>query len=469
MALKLYNSYTKKLEEFKSIEKDKVSMYNCGPTVYDYAHIGNWRTFLFADLLKRFLQFKGYEVKQIMNITDVGHLTSDADEGEDKLELKANTQNKTPEEIADFYEQQFFVDLVKLNFDKADKYPRATNHIEEMIKLVETLVKKEYAYEINGSVYFDITKFPSYGKLSGNTLENLMAGKRVDINPDKKNPHDFALWVYNPKHLMHWKSPWNDHGYPGWHLECSAMSMKYLGKHFDIHTGGEDNKFPHHECEIAQSEGTTGEKWVNYWLHGKHLLLEGGKMSKSLDNFYTLDDLLNKGHSAESVRYLLISTHYRQQLNFTFKGLDDAQKAIDKLVSLVQNLENSAGDDDAQALISETQQNFEEALDDDLNISEALASIFNFTREVNKLSLTQESAKDTINFIYKLDSVLGLNIKKLSAITTSIPGNIQVLLDERQVARNEKNWQEADAIRDKINTLGWDVEDTSDGQKAKSQ
>jgi len=465
MALNLYNSYTKRLEEFKSIKKNEVSMYNCGPTVYNYAHIGNWRSFLFADLLKRFLKFKGYSVKQIMNITDVGHLTSDADEGEDKMEKSASTQNKTPEEIAQFYEKAFFQDLAILNIDLADKYPKATDHIKEMIKLVETLIEKDYAYESNGSVYFDVTKFENYGKLSGNTLGNLQSGKRIAINKDKKNPHDFALWVYNPKHLMFWKSPWNDHGYPGWHLECSAMSIKYLGEHFDIHTGGEDNKFPHHECEIAQSESATGKQWVNYWLHSKFLLVEGEKMSKSLGNFYTLRDLVAKNHSAESIRYLLISTHYRQQLNFTFKGLSDSQKAVDKIVNFVRSQKETDGSDDARDLISQTRLTFEESLDDDLNISQALATIFEFIREINKLDLNKKSAELATELIFEFDSVLGLDIRKLSAEEISIPTEIQDLLEERQQARDKQDWDKSDQLRDKIKSLGWQVEDTADGQK----
>lgn len=469
MALKLYNTYTNKLGEFTPIKKNQVSMYNCGPTVYSHAHIGNWRAFLFADLLKRFFKFKGYKVKQIMNITDVGHLTSDADEGEDKMQKAAKQEDKTPEEIARFYEDEFFKDVELLNIDKADKYPRATDNIKEMIKLVKDLIKNGYAYEVNGSVYFDVTKFEDYGKLSGNTIDKLESGKSVDINPDKKNPQDFALWVYNPNHLMHWKSPWNDHGYPGWHLECSAMSMKYLGKHFDIHTGGEDNKFPHHECEIAQSEGATGTKWVNYWLHVKHLQIEGEKMSKSLGNFYTLRDLIDKGYSPEAIRLLLISTHYRQTLNLTFKGLDDAQKTIDKLVSFIKKINTSDGADNAQALIVKAKQDFKTALDDDLNISQALATIFEFTREINKLNLSKKSAKQVVKLIEEIDSVLGLNLIKLSKKEIQIPEEIQEILNERQQARQDKDWQTSDKLRDKLSQLGWQIEDTPEGQKISRQ
>jgi cysteinyl-tRNA synthetase len=441
-------------------------MYNCGPTVYGYTQIGNWRAFLFADLLKRFLKFKGYQVKQVMNITDVGHMTSDADEGEDKLEKGARLENKTPQEIARFYEDAFLKDAASLNIDQADKYPRATEHIPEMIELVKTLLEKGYAYEVNGSVYFDITKFPKYGHLSGNTLSELEAGKRVDINSDKKNPADFALWIYNPKHLMFWQSPWNNHGYPGWHLECSAMSMKYLGEHFDIHTGGEDNKFPHHECEIAQSECATGKKWVNYWLHLKHLLIENKKMSKSLGNFYTLKDLIDKGYTPSAIRYVLIATHYRQQLNFTFKGIEDAQKNIDKLVTLVQVLSHSQGsDNNVESLISQTRQDFTEALDEDLNIAQALAIVFDFVRQINKLNLNQTSASLVREFILSLDLVLGLNIEKLAEHKTTIPTSIQNLVDQRHQAREAKNWQLADEIRTKLDTLGWQVEDTASGQK----
>jgi len=281
--LKLYNSLTKQKEIFQSLAEEKkkkklVTMYTCGPTVYDYVHIGNLRSFLVADLLRRFLEFKGYKVKQVMNITDVGHMTSDAESGEDKMEAAARREKKDPWQIAEFFTKAFFADAQKINLKKAWKYPRATDHVKEMIKIIEKLVKNGYAYEVNGSVYFDLSKFSDWGKLSGNKLEDLIAGARVEVISEKKNPYDFALWIKNPAHIMQWDSPWGK-GYPGWHIECSAMAMKYLGEMIDIHTGGEDNKFPHHESEIAQSEGATGKQFVRYWLHVKHLMVDGEKMS----------------------------------------------------------------------------------------------------------------------------------------------------------------------------------------------
>ncbi|MEA3272830.1 MAG: cysteine--tRNA ligase, partial [Patescibacteria group bacterium] len=311
--LRLYNSLTRKKENFKPLKKSAVTMYNCGPTVYDFAHIGNLRSFLFADLLRRYFEYSDYKVKQVMNITDVGHMLEDADEGLDKIEQAAKKAKKTPAQVADFYTKAFFDDVKKLNIKQAWKYPKATEHIKEMIKIIEKLIDKKYAYEVKGSIYFNVKKFKKYGKLSGNKLKDLMAGARVEKNPDKKNPYDFALWIYNPKHKMQWNSPWGK-GYPGWHIECSAMAGKYLGETIDIHTGGEDNKFPHHEAEIAQSEGANGKKFARFWLHTRHLLVDGKKMSKSKKNFYTLEDLLKRGYSARAIRYLLLSSHYRDKL-----------------------------------------------------------------------------------------------------------------------------------------------------------
>jgi len=480
---KLYNSLTRKKEVFKPIHKAEVRMYNCGPTVYNYIHLGNLRSFLFADLLRRYLEYKEYKVRQVMNITDVGHMIADADIGKDKLEVEAKKEKKTPQEIAKFYEKAFFEDINKLNIKRAWKYPRATEHIKEMIELVKKLLKNGYAYEVNGSVYFDVTKFKNYGKLSGNTLEQLQAGKRVCVRSEKKNPWDFALWVYDPKHIMYWKSPWNNHGYPGWHLECSTMSMKYLGETFDIHTGGEDNKFPHHECEIAQSEGATGKRFVNYWLHVKHLIVEGKKMSKSLGNFYTLRDLLNKGYSPRAIRYLLISTHYRQQLNFTFKSLNDAQCAVDKIDEFVRRIHKCYTDktrtkspnNNLNKLIQQAKQSFEKVMDDDLNISKGLAVIFDFIHQVNKWKATprgaaflnHKSAKKVEKFILQIDKVLGLNLAKISQQRIKIPEEIKKLVDKRKQARKNKDWDKADKLRKKIEDKGFLVEDTPVGPKIK--
>jgi cysteinyl-tRNA synthetase len=498
--LRLYNSLTKQKEHFAPLDgrqkltgrrktKTKlVTMYNCGPTVYDYVHIGNLRSFLIADLLRRYLEFSGYKVRQVMNITDVGHMTSDAEAGEDKLEVAARREKKSPWEIAEFFTQAFFDDIKKLNFKLAWKYPRATDHIKEMIRLVEKLIKNGFAYERNGSVYFDLSKFPNYGKLSGNTVDDLLAGARVEVVSEKKNPYDFALWIEKPKHAMQWKAPWSRvAGYPGWHLECSAMSMKYLGETFDIHTGGEDNKFPHHECEIAQSEGATGKQFVRYWLHVKHLMIEGEKMSKSKGNFYTLKDVLDKGYSPRTVRYLLLSTHYRDPLNFTFDGLSAAEEALCRLDELWTKLDGAAkvlrgqngkkakglpprtkGVLSLQHIVQESREDFIRAMDDDLNISKALAVLFNFAHKVNAALSSAVDRADLVKvrrLLKEFDSVFGFGFRGVHA--EKIPAKIKKLLEEREQARASKDWKRADELRSEIFKLGYVVEDTAEGPKVK--
>ena len=320
--LKFYNTLSKTKEEFKSINPGKVGMYTCGPTVYGYIHIGNIRAYILSDIIRRYLEYGGYEVRLIKNITDVGHLTEDdvaqGDSGEDKMLKAADKEKKTPEEVAKFYEEYFKSAEKEMNILPAQYFPRATAHVPQMIKIIEGLLQKGFAYEKNGNVFFDVTKFADYGKLSGNTLENLKVGARLEEHPDKKNPWDFALWLKAPKeHLLKWDSPWSV-GYPGWHIECSAMSTEYLGNTIDIHTGGEDNIFPHHEAEIAQTECYTGQKFVNYWLHTRHLMVDGEKMSKSKGNLYKLEDIKEKGFSPMDLRLLLLSSHYRSQVNFTW-------------------------------------------------------------------------------------------------------------------------------------------------------
>ena len=311
--LRFYNTLGKEKQDFKPLNPGKVNMYSCGPTVYDYAHIGNLRAYVFTDTIRRLLEHEGYEVKLIMNITDVGHLTADdlaqGDSGEDKVEKRAKAEKKTPEEIARYYEDSFHRDMEELNILPAQYYPRATAHIPGMIRMIETLIAGGHAYEVNGNVFYDVTSFPDYGKLSGNTLEQLKVGARLEEHPDKKNPWDFALWLKAPKdHLMRWPSPWGS-GYPGWHIECSAMSIEYLGDTIDIHTGGEDHIFPHHEAEIAQSEGATGKPFSRYFLHERHILVDGEKMSKSKGNFYTLAHITERGYSPMDLRLLYLSAH----------------------------------------------------------------------------------------------------------------------------------------------------------------
>ncbi len=437
-------------------------MYSCGPTVYSHPHIGNFRSFLVADLLKRLLEFKGFSVTHIMNITDVGHLLEDADEGADKLEEEARKQKKDPLEIAKFYTDSFMAASEILNIKPANHYPKATEHIDDMIKMVEKLIEKGHAYVVGNNVYYDVSSFPDYGKLSGNTLDDLNLGARVEVNDEKRHPQDFALWKHDPKHIQQWQSPWGM-GFPGWHIECSAMSTKYLGAQFDLHTGGEDNIFPHHECEIAQTEGATGKKWVNYWVHARFLMVDGEKMSKSKGNLYTIQELVEKGFRKNAIRYALISTHYMQNYNFTFDGLKAAEQAIDKISQCLlmlgevpEGAGNSALRDEVKSFIDEGLTGFEDALSDDLNISKALGALFDFIRETNKLEdVSSAEAEALIAAIEKIDSVLGV-IEKTSV---EIPPEIIEKAEKRIEAKINKDWQLADAMRDEIAQAGFIVED----------
>jgi len=472
--MKLYNSLTRKKEEFLPLEDNKVRMYNCGPTVYSYAHIGNLRSFTFADVLRRYLEYKGFHVRQVMNITDVGHMTAeslDAETGKDKMELAAKRENKDPWQIAAFYTKAFLEDSEKMNFLNPYKRPKATETIEEMIGLVEQLVKKGYAYVINNCVYFDISKFKDYGKLSGNTVEKLKqgAGGRVKNNPDKKNQYDFALWIEDPDHLMQWPSLWGEHGYPGWHVECSVMAMKYLGETIDIHTGGEDNKFPHHECEIAQSEAATGKKFCNYWLHVRHLLVNGEKMSKSKGNFYTLRDLIEKGYSPKALRFLYLKAHYRTQMNFTLDGLKEAEENLKSLWDFMDRVEewnfdyNDNGE--LEGLTEGAEKGFEREMDDDLNTPGALAVVFDFVKEVNKLmdqkKLSNADSDTVYDLMTRLDQVLGV----LERDKQDLPDWAEKLIEKRENFRKEKKWEEADKVRDELKEKGIVVEDTPQGPR----
>jgi len=417
-----------------------------------------------ADLLKRFLEFKGFEVIHAMNITDVGHLLDDADDGADKLEEEARRQKKEPLEIAQVYIESFMKSNELLNVKPANYYPRATEHIEDMIGMIKTLVDKGYAYIVGKNVYYDVTKFENYGKLSGNTLEELNAGARVEVNEEKRNPQDFALWKHDPRHIQQWLSPWG-RGFPGWHIECSAMSSKYLGAEFDFHTGGEDNIFPHHECEIAQSEAASGTKFVHYWMHTRFLMVDGEKMSKSKGNLYTIAELVEKGFKKNAIRYALISSHYRQNYNFTFEGLKAAQQAIDKIQQCVFSLTEAAKAGSApsvrkeiEALVEGTLADFDDALSDDLNISKALAVVFDFVREVNKLSnVGAIEAERMIETIEKMDTVLGVLVER----SVDIPPEITELAEQRKQAKVAKDWKRADEIRDKLAAKGYVIEDVA--------
>ena len=470
MGIRLYNTYSKQVEEFKPLEPGKVAMYSCGPTVYSHPHIGNFRSFLVADLLKRFLEFKGFSVTHIMNITDVGHILGDADEGEDKLEEAARKQKKDPLEIARFYTDSFMSASELLNVKLAAHYPRATEHVDDMIRMITKLIENGYGYVVGKNVYYDVTKFADYGKLSGNTLDDLNAGARIEVSEEKRNPQDFALWKHDPKHIQQWESPWGS-GFPGWHIECSAMSTKYLGDQFDLHTGGEDNIFPHHECEIAQSEGVTGKKWVNYWVHARFLMVDGEKMSKSKGNLYPIQELIEKGFRKNAIRYALISSHYRQNYNFTFDGLKAAQQAIDKINQCVLVLSETAKTQSdlpiraqVQNIINNGISGFDEALCDDLNISKALGAVFDFIREVNKLEdINSTEAKAVIETIEKIDSVLGVTAKT----SVEIPPEIVEKAEKRKEAKLNKDWALADASRAEIMEAGFIIEDTPDGYRLK--
>lgn len=477
--MKLYNTLSKKKEEFEPINPGKVSMYTCGPTVYGKIHIGNIKSYLTADVLRRYLEYLGYEVRSIKNITDAGHLTEDdiaqGDFGEDKMVKKALEEKKTPKEIAEFYEEYFKETEKELNILPAKYFPRVTAHIDQMIKMIERLIKKDFAYEKNGNVFFDIEKFPEYGKLSGNTLENLKVGARLEKHPDKKNPWDFALWLKAPKgHIMRWDSPWSE-GYPGWHIECSAMSLEYLGETIDIHTGGEDNIFPHHEAEIAQSECHNQKEFVHYWIHTRLLTVDGEKMSKSKGNVYVLEDIKEKGFGSMDLRLLMLSSHYRSNLNFTWQSLEQAHKNLQKISDFVFNVSAVAKNSQTSQEVSEGfsvdefKEKFENAMNDDLNLPQALSTLFELITKTNtfisKNNLGQETASKILSLWERMNLVFGLQISGQA----EIPEEIKRLAKEREEARKEKDFQKSDQIRDLLKEKGYAIEDTSQGTVIKEQ
>jgi cysteinyl-tRNA synthetase len=456
-----FNTLTRKKEAFKPLEADEVKMYTCGPTVYDFAHIGNFRAFLFEDLLKRWLVSRGFKVMHVMNLTDVDDKT-----------IKGSQKQQVPlRQFTDFYVEAFFEDIKALNIQLADVYPKATDHVPEMVALIKTLMAKGYAYRgEDGSIYYAISKFPDYGKLSKIKTAELKAGARVSQDEyAKEEAQDFALWkAWTPEDGdVLWETELGK-GRPGWHIECSAMSMKYLGETFDIHCGGVDNIFPHHENEIAQSEAATGKKFVNYWLHNEHLLVEGKKMAKRFGNFYTLRDLLAKGYDPIAIRYLLLSTHYRQQFNFTFEGLEAAKAAVDRLRNFVRRLHDTDGKDSkgkVAVLNAKLEACFGGSMDDDLDIGTALASLFDFVREVNNLldanMVSKAEAAEVSRLIMQIDAVLGVigEVKMQEAL----PAEIDALVQKREEARKAKNWKEADAIRTQLKAMGIVLEDTAQG------
>ena len=463
MKLTFYNTLTRKKEEFHSIDEKRVRMYSCGPTVYSYAHIGNFRTYIFMDTLRRVLKYNGYELKHVMNITDVGHLESDADEGEDKMEKAARKEKKDPYEIANFYTKIFLKDMEKLNIDKPEIITKATENISQMIDYVKEIIKNGYAYETSKGIYFDISKLDKYPVLSNRKLDDQIAGARVDVDPEKKNPYDFALWIKAPEnHIMKWESPWGL-SYPGWHLECSTMGRRFLGEEFDIHTGGVDHIPTHHENEIAQSKGATGKIPAHVWMHCEYLQVDGGKMSKSLGNTYTISQLQEKGISPLAFKLFCFTAHYRNKLNFTFEGAYGAQKALERLYdSYVKNV--NGADDVEEDVIKEYEEKFLSYINDDMNMPGAMSVVWDIARN------TKKSAKFA-NLLLKFDEVLGLDMKNAEKYlvkfkqndSEELPAEIKKLVEERKNARAEKNWAKSDEIRDKIISLGYSIKDTKDG------
>ena len=468
LMLRLWNTASRSLEEFKPIHSPKVGLYTCGPTVYWDAHIGNLRSYVFEDVLQRTLELEGYDVTRVMNITDVGHLTSDEDEGEDKIEAAAAKTGKTAKDVAEHYTKLFLDDAAKLNI-KIPAPPflcKATEHIKEQIELIQELEKKGFTYQTSDGIYFDTSKFPSYGKLSGQRLEEKEEGARVAANVEKRNKTDFALWKFSnpngdalrptpyarPKRQQEWPSPWGV-GFPGWHIECSAMSRKYLGQPFDIHCGGVDHIPVHHENEIAQSEAAYGVKLANYWMHNEFLLVDGQKMSKSLGNVYTVRDVAAKGFDPLALRYLYLGTHYRQKQNFTWDALTAAQHALSKLRATVR------GWDAPEIGCAEYEADFTAALEDDLNTPIALSVLWKL---VDDVVFPTKAKSATLAF---MDRVLGLSLAELIGKSIAIPDDIKRIATQREDARRAKDWHGADSLRQEIEQRGWTVEDTPEGTR----
>ncbi len=453
MELKIYNTLTKKKEIFNSNDEKEVKIYSCGPTVYYYAHIGNLRAYLFMDTLRRVLKYNNYSLKHVMNITDVGHLVSDADEGEDKMLKAAKRENKNPYEIAQFYMEAFLNDLDLLNIDKPEIIARATEHIDIMEQYVKKIIENGYTYKTDNTIYFDTSKLPDYGVLSNKKIEEQKAGARVDFDNNKKNISDFALWIKAPEnHIMKWDSFFGK-CYPGWHLECSAMSYKYLGENFDIHTGGIDHIPIHHENEIAQCKGFCGKMPANFWMHVNFLTVNDGKMSKSLNNLYTLEDLKNKGYSPLVYRMFNFSSQYRNKINFTWEALESSKKALIKLKEAYQK-HNNGNEDVSDDILNECEKKFHEAINDDLNMPLAMSYVWEIAKYPKK-------SKKIANLLLKFDTVLGLRIDdENEEEKQEIPEEIMELLEKRNAAKLNKDWKNADILRDKIKEKGYNIKDT---------
>lgn len=453
--LKLYNSLKNNKEEFVPIDKDCVKMYSCGPTVYSYQHIGNMRAYIFMDNLRRTLKYNGYKINGVMNVTDVGHLTSDEDNGDDKVEMAAKKANKTPQEISKYYADIFFNDLKLLNIDIPENITYATQYIPQMIEFVKGLEAKGYTYIIDDGVYFDVQKFSGYGQLSVKDLSKA-GNARIEENTNKHHPFDFALWKFVPvNHIMKWDSPWGV-GCPGWHIECSSMGKDLLGDRFDIHTGGIDHKTVHHEDEIAQNDALAGHRVVNYWIHNEFLLVDGGKMSKSLNNFYTLKDLSEKGFSPLVFKYFCLTTHYSKKINFTFEALKASAMGYKNLKAMVlehKNGENKINNEKLEQYKNE----FLSAINDDLNSPLALGILW-------KAVKNEPKSQDIFELAEKFDTALGLNLcEEEKVIEIAIPNEVKEIANERLLARQNKDWAKSDELRNKINDLGYTIKDTKDG------
>jgi len=497
MALQLYNSLTRKKEEFKPVKEGRVGIYVCGPTVYGHAHLGHAKSYVSFDVLVRYLRYLGYSVTYVQNITDVGHLTDDADQGEDKIAKAARKEKKHPMALAEYYTRSYFEDMDRLNCVRPDISPRASGHIVEQIELVKILLDKGYAYEANGSVYFDVSRFKDYGKLSGRSVDQMLAGARVEVSPDKKNPVDFALWKKaEPNHIMQWPSPWGM-GFPGWHLECSVMSTKYLGQPFDIHGGGLENQFPHHECEIAQAEAANSVPFVRYWIHNNMVTVDGQKMGKSLNNFITLKQVftdspepkherLSRKYDPLAVRFLILNTHYRSPIDFSDDALLSAQTGYEKLRETILRLRiawNPAPegtlDQGVKTELKRLEGEFKNAMDDDLNTPIALSVVFDLVRFSNKLVEAGTANKSTLDAVDGLFRKLGggedmvnekgclgivkAHYREIHASDVLLPQAMDVLLDVRKERKLKGDFTTADDIRNKLDRNGIILQDLPDG------
>ncbi len=476
--LHIYNTLTRKKEPFNSIKEGFVGIYVCGPTVYGHAHIGHAKSYVSFDVIVRYLRALGNKVRYVQNITDVGHLLGDSNEGEDRILKQAKVERLEPMEIAERYTRSYFEDMDTLNVLRPDISPRASGHIPEQIDLVKELLDKGYAYEKGGNVYFNVRQFKEYGKLSGRKVDELIEGVRVDVADDKENSIDFALWKHaEPEHLMRWNSPWGV-GYPGWHTECSVMSVKYLGQPFDIHGGGLENVFPHHECEIAQSEAATGKKFANYWIHNNMVTVDGVKMGKSLGNSIMIKDIVKK-YKPLAVRFFILNSHYRSPLDFSDKALDAAQKGYEKLMQNIARIfklqeKTSAGrDENFEQKIAAFERQFYAEMDDDFNTPRAVAAVFSFLKEVNawgeSVSVYPKETVDRLVEVIKITvgDILGLIKKEEEALETpsdlDIDGIIQILIDLRNKFRAQKQFDLADEIRDRLKEINIEIKDTKDG------